>query len=88
MDVGAEGEVEIETYTVEFDRNGSPSAAYVVARRLSNGHRVLANEADEATLKELASTTEEQVGKRGWVTTDPETKGRGLFTFQKTPSKL
>jgi hypothetical protein len=86
-DVGAEGEVEIETYTVEFERDGSPSAAYVVGRLVSNGHRVLANEADEATLNELAAKSE-QIGKRGWLRRDPDTEGRGLFTFKKPQSML
>jgi hypothetical protein len=88
IDVAVEGEVEIETYTVEFDRDGSPSAAYVVGRMLNNGHRVLANEADAGTLKELASMTEEQIGKRGWVSVDPNMEGKGLFTFRKPQSRL
>jgi hypothetical protein len=88
VDVGASGEMVIETYTVKFDRDGSPSEAYIVGRLLSNGHRVLANEADEATLKALSSTVGEQIGKRGWLTVDPETKGRGLFTFKQPQSML
>jgi hypothetical protein len=59
-----------------------------VARLASNNHRVLANEADEETLKELASTTEEQIGKRGWVIPDPNEQGRTLFTFYNPSSRL
>jgi Thiolase-like protein type 1 additional C-terminal domain len=88
VDIGAHGEAEIETYTVEFERDGSPANAYIVARLLSNGHRVIANEADDFTLKELASSKEEQIGKRGWLSSDPDTEGRGLFTFQRPHSLL
>jgi hypothetical protein len=88
VDVGASGEVVIETYTVEFGRDGSPSAAYIVGRLVRNGHRVLANDADEATLTELSSTVEEQIGKRGWLSVDPDTEGHGLFTFKKPQSML
>ena len=63
-------------------------AAYVVGRLKSNGHRVLANEADEETLKELASTREEQIGKTGYVMPDLSTEGRTLFTIKKPHSKL
>jgi hypothetical protein len=72
---------------VEFNRDGSPSMGYVIGR-LSNGHRVLANDADEETLEELASTHEEQIGKRGWVMPDPEAEDRTIFTFSKPLSKL
>lgn len=72
---------------MEFNRDGSPSMGYVVGR-LSNGHRVLANDADEETLAELASSSEEQVGKRGWATPDPDTEDRTIFTFHKPSSKL
>jgi hypothetical protein len=61
---------------------------YIVGRLLGNGHRVLANDADNETLKELASTTEEQIGKRGWVMPDRNDEGRTIFTFQKPVSKL
>jgi Thiolase-like protein type 1 additional C-terminal domain len=59
-----------------------------VGRLLQNGHRILANNADEETLKELASMTEEQIGKKGWVMPDTEDEGRTLFTFRKPASRL
>jgi hypothetical protein len=71
---------------VEYERGGEPRAAYIVARLNSNGHRVLANEVDEDTLKRLASTTEEQIGKTGYVMRDTSTEGRSLFGF-KTPDQ-
>jgi len=88
IDVGASGEVAIETYTVMFKRDGSPSKAFIIGRLISNGHRILANEADETTLKELSSAVEEQIGKRGWVTVDPDIEGRSLFTFKEPQSML
>jgi hypothetical protein len=77
-----------QTYTVQFERDGSPSQGFIVARMASNNHRVLANEADEETLKELASTTVEQIGKRGWVMPDPTEQGRTLFTYHNPSSRL
>jgi hypothetical protein len=62
--------------------------AYVVGRLKSNDHRVLANEADEETLIELANTSEEQIGRVGWVIPDPSEEGRTLFTFKDTSSRL
>ena len=53
-----------QTYTVEFNRDGSPLRGHIVGR-LKNGHRVLANEGDEATLVQLASGIKEQVGRKG-----------------------
>lgn len=73
---------------MDFDREGTPSMGYIVGRLLSNGHRVLANDANEETLMELASTTEEQIGKRGWITPDRSEEGKTIFTFQKPASKL
>ncbi|GES57125.1 acetyl-CoA acetyltransferase [Aspergillus terreus] len=75
----AAGRAVIETYTVQFQRDGSPGEGYVVGR-LENGHRFVANAADAATLKELSSTSMEQIGRTGWVQNETES-GRNLFSF-------
>ena len=69
-----------QTYTVEFNRDGSPLRGHIVGR-LKNGHRVLANEGDEATLVQLASGVKEQVGRKGFVRNDKD--GRNLFVFHR-----
>ncbi|KAF2705373.1 hypothetical protein K504DRAFT_388115 [Pleomassaria siparia CBS 279.74] len=77
----AEGEAVVETYTVEFARDGSPLRGYVVGRLRGNGKRFLANHGDEATLRQLASSTVEAIGRAGSVRQDASRKGRGLFVF-------
>lgn len=67
-----------QTYTVEFNRDGSPLRGHVVGR-LKNGHRVLANEGDETTLVQLASGVKEQVGRKGFLRNGED--GRNLFVF-------
>ena len=51
-----------ETYTVEFNRDGSPLRGYVIGRLKSNGKRFLANSGDDDTLREMASGAGEIVG--------------------------
>jgi hypothetical protein len=85
--VAAQGEAVVETYTVEFKRDGTPLRGHVVGRLKSGGKRFLANHGDEVTLKQMAGGKNEIVGKRGWVWQDGENKGRGLFAFDK-PAKL
>lgn len=85
VDGHAEGEAVVETYTVEFGRDGTPETGYVIGRIWSNGHRFLANHADVSTLQQLASKTKEPIGRRGWVKTAED--GRNLFSFEKS-SKL
>lgn len=72
-----------QTYTVEFGRDGKPTMGHIVGRLAANGHRFLANHADENTLKVLSSTTEEQIGKRGQVWTLED--GRNVFSFAAAP---
>lgn len=79
----ASGNAVIETYTVEFARNGSPVRGHVVGRLVANNHRFVANHADEMTLQALCSSTAEPIGKRGRVWTLED--GRNLFTFDKSP---
>ncbi|KAJ5175787.1 Thiolase [Penicillium canariense] len=82
VDNDAEGDATIETYTVEFNRDGSPQRAYIVGRLTSTNHRFLANDGDEFTLTRLSSTNEEPIGRTGTVMPDPNgEKGqrRNLF---------
>ena len=72
-----------QTYTVEFNRDGSPDRGYIVGRLNSTGHRFIANHADENTLKQLSSDAEEQVGRAGYVRRDPQEEARSIFTFER-----
>jgi hypothetical protein len=83
----AEGEAFVETYTVEFNRDGSPLRGHIVGRLKTDNKRFLANHGDEETLRQMAGGNGEIVGKRGWVWQDEQKKGRGLFVFDK-PAKL
>lgn len=83
----AEGVAVVETYTVEFGRDGSPLRGHIVGRLRSDGKRLLANHGDEETLKKMAGGKGEVVGKVGWVWQDEKKEGRGLFAFDK-PAKL
>ncbi|KAJ5133099.1 Thiolase [Penicillium atrosanguineum] len=71
IDSETEGEARVETYTVEFNRDGSPEQAYIVGRLTGSNHRFLANHGNQATLKRLASTSEEPIGIIGTVMPDP-----------------
>ncbi|KAH7408417.1 hypothetical protein DE146DRAFT_646182 [Phaeosphaeria sp. MPI-PUGE-AT-0046c] len=83
----AEGEAVVETYTVEFNRDGSPLRGHIVGRLKSNNKRFLANHGDDETLRQMAGGKVEIVGKSGWVWQDERKKGRGLFAFAK-PARL
>jgi hypothetical protein len=83
----AAGEAVVETYTVEFNRDGSPLRGHIVARLKSNGKRFLANHGEQSTMRQMAIGTGEIVGKSGWVWQEAEKKGRSLFAFDK-PAKL
>jgi hypothetical protein len=73
----------LQTYTVEFGRDGKPLKGFVVGRLKKDGRRFLANSGDESTLRQMGSGNGEIIGKSGWVRQDPAKKGRGLFTFDK-----
>ncbi|KAI9653366.1 MAG: hypothetical protein M1831_006071 [Alyxoria varia] len=78
----AEGPAVIETYTVDFGRDGRPILGHVVGRLKNNGNnnrRFLANHADPQTLEQLSSWTTEPIGRTGYVTQDVD--GRNLFRF-------
>lgn len=83
----AEGEAVVETYTVEFGRDGNPSRGQIVGRLKSDGKRFLANHGNAETLRQMAGGKGEIVGRSGWVWQDEKKKGRGLFAFEK-PAKL
>lgn len=83
----AEGEVVVETYTVEFNRDGSPLRGHIVGRLKGDGKRFLANHGDEETLRQMAGGKGEVVGKSGRVWQDEKKKGRGLFAFEQ-PARL
>ncbi|KAM5457833.1 hypothetical protein McanCB49686_002548 [Microsporum canis] len=87
VDAQAEGEAIIETYTVEFNRDGSPMCAYIIGLLKNNGHRFIANHADGLTLDELSNPITEPIGRTGYVTKDPDEAGRNLFSL-RSPNKL
>ncbi|KAE8372227.1 hypothetical protein BDV26DRAFT_286128 [Aspergillus bertholletiae] len=84
----AEGDAIIETYTVEFHRNGNPIRGYIIGRLTKDGSRFVANHGNETTLMEMASLTEEQIGKAGYVVPELISGGRrrNLFYFPSKPS--
>ena len=72
----------MQTYTVEFNRDGTPSEGYIVGRLKSNNHRFVANHGDENTLQQLASGAREPIRRSGWVRALEE--GNNVFTFDKS----
>lgn len=78
----AEGSAVIETFTVEFDRDGRPLEGFVIGR-LGDGARCLANvdKEDWATLTSLVNPEREAIGRAGEVSRHPD--GRNLFTFPR-----
>ena len=70
----------VQTYTVEFNRDGSAKLGHVVGRLKSNGHRFIANHGDEGTLKQLSGRSKELVGRNGWV---KPADGRNVFYFER-----
>ncbi|KAI9745717.1 MAG: hypothetical protein M1818_001253 [Claussenomyces sp. TS43310] len=82
IDTHADGEANIETYTVEFNRDGTPLRGHIIGRLTKNSHRFVANASDRHTLEQLSSTSTEQIGKRGWVKRGD--RGRNLFTLDQS----
>lgn len=66
LDPAAEGRGRVETYTVVYERDGSPERG-VVLGRLDDGRRFLANTPPDLELLEVLAR-EEAVGLRGRVT--------------------
>ncbi|KAL2811210.1 hypothetical protein BJX63DRAFT_289692 [Aspergillus granulosus] len=79
IEESANGAGVIETYTVQYGRDGSPVLGFVIGR-LDSGHRFVANVEDAYTLQQLSGGTE-QVGKRGQATSEG---GRNLFVFEQS----
>lgn len=76
----AEGEAVVETYTVDFGRDGNPTLGHVVGRLVASGKRFIANHGNEGTLKDLSSGIKEPIGRSGRVETR---RGENLFTFDR-----
>jgi len=74
----------VQTFTVEFDRDGRPVRGFIVGRLKRNGNRFVANNADSFTMSELLNRSKEPIGREGWVFRDCEVKGKNLFGFDTT----
>ncbi|QRD87573.1 hypothetical protein F9C07_2278969 [Aspergillus flavus] len=83
----AEGDAVIETYTVEFHRNGHPARGYIIGRLKTDGSRFVANHGNVTTLRELASLAEEQIGKEGYVVPELISGGRRRNLFYSAPKQ-
>lgn len=79
VDETAAGPAVIETYTVEYNRDNTPARAFIIGK-LENGHRFVANHGDRQTLAQMASWTEEPIGKTGLVKSE---NGRNVFFLQR-----
>jgi acetyl-CoA C-acetyltransferase len=64
VDSDATGAVRIETYTVTFDRDGTPERG-IVACRTADESRAWGNVDDVDTLRSLCA--EEGIGRTGWL---------------------
>lgn len=84
IDGEVEGDAIVETYTVEFNRDGTPYQGHIVGRLKRNNHRFIANHADDSTLNQLCSMSEEPIGRTGYVRSDPEQRERNVFSFKNT----
>jgi acetyl-CoA C-acetyltransferase len=76
----AQGRARISTYTIEYDRDGSPSNI-ILFLDLENGERTVANMADIAQ-GAAALLAGEPVGAQGTVTYD-KASDRNLFAFNR-----
>ena len=76
----AEGEATVETYTVEYNRDGTPLRGYIIGR-LSSGARFIANTPDGAmdTYTLLTDGKLEPIGLQGRVKGSAD--GRNIFQF-------
>ena len=71
----------VETYTVDFAKDGKPLLGHVVGRLIHSGKRFLANHGSEKTLMELASKTREPIGRLGTVKVGDA--GKNIFCFEE-----
>lgn len=74
-----------KTYTVEFNRDGSPRLGHIVGRLRASGHRFVANHGNDATLAKLADTAFEPIDLLGVV---KKGDGRNLFYADSASAKL
>ncbi|GAB7340058.1 hypothetical protein MBLNU457_6554t1 [Dothideomycetes sp. NU457] len=74
-----EGEAEIETYTVDYARDGRPVLGHVVGRMKRNGARFLANHGDQRALQALCELREEVVGRAVYVRRAKDGKRNEVF---------
>lgn len=72
---------------MEYERENKPRLGHIVCRLKSNGHRVIANHGDLATLEQLVSWVQEPIGRAGYVHRSSVVDKQNLFSFTK-PSKL
>lgn len=81
--IAPEGEAKIEAYTIDYSRKGEPKRGHVIGRLLTNGHRFIANHADDHTLRILSDMSKgEVVGRKGRVFQHTEEDERqNLFTL-------
>lgn len=66
---------------MEYDRENRPRLGHVVCILRQNGHRVIANHGDGATLEQLALWDREPIGRSGTVWPSPDVEGKNLFVF-------
>lgn len=74
-----------QTYTIEYNRDGTPGVGLIVGRLQGTGQRFLSNHGDDNTLNQLAATSSEHIGKFGRVRVGDD--DRNLF-FLREPTKL
>ncbi|MEU7811344.1 acetyl-CoA acetyltransferase [Pseudonocardia sp. NPDC049154] len=73
------GPLEIETFTVEFDREGNPARGYVIGRSPAGTRTgVRVSKSDQATLNALVDPESDPIGRTGRVVAEGE---RRLFTL-------
>ncbi|CRG84630.1 hypothetical protein PISL3812_01889 [Talaromyces islandicus] len=91
----AEGEAIIETYTIEYNRDGSPAEGYIIGRLKDSNSRFLSVTADQDSLQQLAvlASSDEPIGKTGFVYVEDgpgiDLKDRkNLFIFGMRSTKL
>jgi acetyl-CoA C-acetyltransferase len=78
VDMSHVGPLTIETYTVEYDREGRPARGYVLGRTPAGRTGVRVSKSDVATLDALVDPDVEAVGRSGRVVADGD---RRLFTL-------
>ncbi|GAM34050.1 hypothetical protein TCE0_015r01382 [Talaromyces pinophilus] len=84
----AEGEATIETYTIEYNRTGTPETGYIIGRLKNDSNtRFIAVTADNKSLERLVelAVSDQPIGKTGYVYVEEGGDGKGrkrnLFSF-------